>query len=173
MENWFISFHEFFKFSGPYCEIFFTILIIKNKQKQQFTSNSICGWAGSFKFQIFTLWSNAIEINMSWANGCHLTNWTLSPWAEKIKWGSLTGSIKPPSGIFQIRIAPSSQEVATRELSKGSKSKSKTVVPLIKTGTTPSGILPGLLVSKMANLPPGPIKFEIWGHFNFGLMIII
>ena len=89
-----------------------------------------------------------------------MTNWTLSPWAEKIKWGSLTGSIKPPSGIFQIRIAPSSQEVATRELSKGSKSKSKTVVPLIKTGTTPSGILPGLLVSKMANLPPGPIKWK-------------
>ena len=61
-----------------------------NKKAKHLTSNSICGWAGSFKFQIFTLWSKAIEIKMSWANGCHLTNWTLLLWADKVKWGSLT-----------------------------------------------------------------------------------
>ena len=68
------------------------ILSIKKtlKKTQILTSNSICGWAGSFKFQIFTLWSKAIEIKMSLANGCHLTNWTLFPWADKVKWGSLT-----------------------------------------------------------------------------------
>ena len=59
-----------------------------------------------------------------------------------------------------MRIVPSSQEAAILELSKGSKSKSRTVVPLIKTGVTPSGIRPGFLVSKIANFPPGPLKEE-------------
>ena len=43
-----------------------------------------------------------------------------------------------------------------RLLSNGSNAKSRTVDPLISAGWTPSGILPGLLVSKMAIFPPGP-----------------
>ena len=42
--------------------------------------------------------------------------------------------------------------------SKGSKAKSMTPVPLIRTGVTPSGILPGFEVSNTATLPPGPVS---------------
>ena len=51
---------------------------------------------------------------------------------------------------------PSSHPVISLPLSNGSKAKSITVVPLISTGTTPSGIRPGLAVSKTAIFPPGP-----------------
>ena len=51
---------------------------------------------------------------------------------------------------------PSSQPVINRPLSEGSNPKSITVVPFISTGRTPSGMRPGLAVSKIATFPPGP-----------------